>query len=86
MPTKATTKRVPVALEEPLYDALSEAADRDRVSLSTKARDLIRRAMEIEEDEALVALVEDRMQRPGRLIPHEEFWREARLRRKARGR
>jgi hypothetical protein len=86
MPTKATTKRVPVALEEPLYDALSEAANRDRVSLSTKARDLIRRAMEIEEDEALVALVEDRMRRSGRLIPHEEFWREARRRRKARGR
>ena len=86
MPTKATTKRVPVALEAPLYETLATVADRDGVSMSQKARDLIHHALEIEEDEAFETLVRGRMRRGGKFIPHEAFWREVRRRRKARAR
>lgn len=84
MPTKATTKRVPVALEEPLYDILATAAGRDRVSMSQKARDLICHALEIEEDAAFEALAAARMRRGGKFIPHDKFWRQVRRRSKGR--
>lgn len=58
-------------------------AKRDSVSLSQKARDLLCDALEIEEDEALEALVSDRMRRGGKFIPHDAFWREVRRRRKS---
>ena len=50
-----TTKqpRVKVILEQPLYEALSRLARRDGVSLSLKARDLLKAALEIEEDVVL---------------------------------
>lgn len=37
-----------------------------------------------EEDEALEALVSDRMHRGGKCIPHVVFWREVRRRRKSK--
>ncbi len=48
MPTRQP--RVNVVLERPLYEALSRLAQRDGVSLSLKARDLLKAALEIEED------------------------------------
>ncbi len=48
MPTQHP--RVNVVLEKPLYRSLSSLAKRDGVSLSLKARDLIREALEIQED------------------------------------
>lgn len=84
MPLKTTTKRVPVAMEKPLYDVLSSVAERDSVSLSQKARDLLYHALEIEEDEAFEALVQDRMRRGGKFIAHDAFWRKARRRQKAK--
>lgn len=48
MPT--TNPRVNVVIERPLFQTLSKSAKRAGVSLSLKARDLIREALEIEED------------------------------------
>ena len=42
--------RVNVVLERPLYQSLTRLAKRDGISLSLKMRDLVRNAMEIEED------------------------------------
>ena len=42
--------RLNVVLEAPLYMALRHLAQKDRVSLSFKARDLIREALESYED------------------------------------
>jgi len=58
MPTKQP--RVNVVLERPLYEALSRLARRDEVSLSLKARDLLRTALEIEEDLVLAGFAEVR--------------------------
>lgn len=42
--------RVNVVLEKPLYDSVSSLAKKDGVSLSLKVRDLVREALELQED------------------------------------
>ena len=49
-----------VILERPLYDALRWLARGQGVSLSRKARDLLRDALETYEDQALTKIAEER--------------------------
>jgi hypothetical protein len=58
MPAK--NPRVNVVLERPLYDALGRVARQDGASLSTKARDLLRDALELREDAGLLEIAEER--------------------------
>jgi hypothetical protein len=74
----ARNPRVNVVLERPLYDALGRLARRERASLSTKARDLIRDALEKYEDLALARLAEERERTFGRGVSHEQVWRSGR--------
>ena len=60
MPT--TNPRVNVVLEEPVYEGLRRWAKRDGDSLSLKVRDLVKDALEAEEDRALADLAKDREQ------------------------
>lgn len=78
MPTK--NPRVNVVLERPLYEVLRRLAKRDRISVSSKVRDLVSRALETEEDVALAALAEQREQtfNRGRALSHEQVWRRTR--------
>ncbi len=62
-------------LEPPLYKAVKRLADRDRVSLSQKVRDLVREALELLEDAALEELVTKRRNNPAPSIPHAELKR-----------
>ena len=48
MPTRLP--RLNVVMERPLYDAVSRVAKRDGMSRSLKARDLLREALETDED------------------------------------
>lgn len=64
MPTH--NPRINVVLERPLYQAVEHLARRDQVSLSTKMRDLVREALELEEDSRLAALAERRERSFGR--------------------
>jgi predicted DNA-binding protein len=48
MPAK--NPRIHVILENPLYERVRLLAEKDGVSLSTKVRDLIREAIEMQED------------------------------------
>src|SRR5439155_21459943 len=75
MPTK--NPRVNVVLERPLYDALGRLARREGSSLSTKARDLIRGALETYEDLALAKVAEERERTLVRsaALTHDEVWR-----------
>lgn len=75
MPTKEMHHNVRTSVEEPLYKVLSEAARRDRVTLSQKVRDLLRRALEIEEDRLLEKIVDDRRTNKAASIPHAAFWK-----------
>ena len=74
MPT--TKPRINVILEEPLYKCVEEMADRDGVSLSLKARDLIREALESQEDVALTSFADAREKtyRKSKALKHDEVW------------
>lgn len=65
-----------VALEKPLYRSIERLASRDGVSLSLKVRDLVKEALESEEDLALAALAETRERTLSRSkgLRHDEVW------------
>ena len=56
----AKKSRVSVVLERPMYYALGRLARRDGASMSTKARDLLREALETHENLALAEIAADR--------------------------
>jgi len=58
MPVK--NPRINVVLEKPLYHTIQQLANRDGISLSLKVRDLLKEALEIEEDKALSTFAEKR--------------------------
>jgi hypothetical protein len=74
MPTK--NPRVNVVLEEPLYEGLSRWAKRDGVSLSLKVRDLVKEALEAQEDRSLVLIAEERERSFDRkkAVTHAQVW------------
>jgi metal-responsive CopG/Arc/MetJ family transcriptional regulator len=74
MPTK--NPRINVVLEEPLYAAIEQLAKRDKVSLSLKVRDLVKEALEAEEDVALSAFAEERDKTLSKTtaLKHNEVW------------
>jgi metal-responsive CopG/Arc/MetJ family transcriptional regulator len=74
MPAK--NPRINVVLEKPLYNTIERLATKEGISLSTKVRDLIREALEIEEDVALSAFVEKREKTftKSKSLKHEEVW------------
>ena len=74
MPTK--NPRVHVVLEKPLYRTIEQLAKRDGISLSLKVRDLVKEALEIEEDIALTALAEAREKtfKKATALKHKEVW------------
>ncbi len=78
MPT--VNPRVNVVLEKPLYAAVRELARQSGVSLSTKVRDLVREAIELEEDEVLVRFAAQREKTFNRAsaLNHEQVWRHVR--------
>ncbi len=75
MPTK--NPRVNVVLERPLYDALGRLARREGASLSTKARDLLRAALETQEDLVLAKIAAERERSLDRskILTHDAVWR-----------
>ncbi|MBI5888302.1 MAG: toxin-antitoxin system, antitoxin component [Deltaproteobacteria bacterium] len=74
MPTK--NPRINVVIERPLYEAVARLAKKDGVSLSLKMRDLVKEALEMEEDVALSAFAEGREKtfKKGKALKHEEVW------------
>ncbi|MFH0975631.1 MAG: hypothetical protein V1874_07590 [Spirochaetota bacterium] len=74
MPTK--NPRINVVLEEPLYAAIHDLAERDKVSLSLKIRDLVKEALEIKEDVGLSLFAEERDKslKKSNALKHNEVW------------
>ncbi len=82
MPTR--NPRVNVVLEGPLYQGLCRWAKRDGVSLSLKVRDLVKEALDAEEDRLLTRFAETREKSFDRnkAMSHDQVW--SRLRRSRR--
>lgn len=74
MPT--SNPRINVVLEEPLYKSIKQLAKRDGVSLSLKVRDLVKEAIEIEEDRGLTRIAEKREKsfKKSKALKHNEVW------------
>ena len=74
MPTKHP--RINVALEEPVYSIIEELARLKGISMSMVTRELIKEAIEIEEDVLLTSLAEEREQSfmKSQALKHEEIW------------
>ena len=74
MPAK--NPRINVVLDKPLFKNVKFLAEKDGVSLSTKVRDLIREAIETQEDLYLAAFAEGRENTLdlNNTLSHEETW------------
>lgn len=74
MPAK--NPRVSVVLEKPLYKKIEYLAKREGVSMSLKVRDLVKEAVELEEDVALSVFAEEREQtfKEDEALKHEDIW------------
>jgi len=74
MPTKHP--RLNVVLERPVLQSVQQLAKRDGVSMSMKARDLIRDALELYEDAYLAERAHERMKTfvRSRALTHEQVW------------
>ena len=73
MPT--TKRRINVSLSRDLDEALSIAAKRDGVPDATKAAELLRLGLEIDEDILLERIVSERYQSAKKFLSHKEVWR-----------
>ena len=74
MPAK--NPRINVVLEKPLYKSVERLAKNEGVSLSLKVRDLIKEALEIEEDIALSSFARERDKtlKKTKTLKHEDVW------------
>jgi len=74
MPTK--NPRINVVLDPPLFKNVQFLAEKDGVSLSTKVRDLIKDAVEIQEDICLADVAEKRERTldSKQALSHEDTW------------
>ncbi len=72
----ARNSRINVVFEEPLYLAIQRLARRDKVSLSLKVRDLVKEALEVEEDVNLGIFAEEREKTlvKASALKHDKVW------------
>jgi len=74
MPAK--NPRIHVVLEKPLYESVRRLAEKEEVSLSLKIRDLVRQALEAQEDAAFAEFAEEREKtfRRSQGLSHKQAW------------
>ncbi len=74
MPTK--NPGINVVLEKYLYDSIERLAKKEGVSMSLKVRDLVKEALELEEDVTLSRLAEKRERTFSKAtaLKHSEVW------------
>ena len=67
-------KRINISLPDSVEAALMRLAKRDQVPQATKAAELLRFAIEIEEDHAWDALAHQRDTKKAKYVSHKNFW------------
>ncbi len=72
MPT--TKKRINISLSQELEKTITRLARRDEVPEATKAADLIRLAIEIEEDEVWNQIAQERDTKKSKFVEHNKTW------------
>ena len=69
-----TKKRINISLSSDLNKALITVAKRDQVPEATKAAELLRLGMELEEDILLESLASNRLKTAKKPITHKQVW------------
>lgn len=72
MPTQK--QRINLTVSKDLNKVLVALAKRDHTTVATKAIDLVRVALEIEEDVQLLAIAKERASQRGKAISHDKAW------------
>ena len=74
MPTQ--NPRINIVLDNLLYQNVRLLAEKDNVSLSAKVRDLLKEALEIQEDIALAEFAEEREGSwdESQVLTHDDVW------------
>ena len=67
-------KRINVTLPDDIEASLEKLADRDQMPVATKASYLIKLAIEIDEDDILNAVVENRDTKDAKFLKHNQVW------------
>lgn len=70
-----TKKRINISISEEINQELIKLAERDQVPVTSKALELIKRAIQIEEDEVLDLLAQQRDTKDAKYLFHEQTWR-----------
>jgi len=70
-----TKKRINVTLSALAEEVLTALAKRDQVPEATKAGELLRLALEIEEDAVLDELAAERDKKGVKFVSHEDAWK-----------
>jgi len=70
-----TKKRINISVPADIEDTLIILAKRDAVPVATKAGELLREIIEIEEDSILSQVAESRDTKGAAFISHEEAWK-----------
>jgi hypothetical protein len=69
-----TKKRVNISVSVAMEEALKALAKRDQMPVASKAAELLRHAIEIEEDEVWVRLASARDTKDAKFISHKDAW------------
>jgi hypothetical protein len=72
----AVNPRINVVVEKKLYEIIHKMSKKSGVSMAMVMRDLVKEAIELREDAALVAWAEEREKnlKGRRLLSHKEVW------------
>jgi hypothetical protein len=73
MPT--TKKRINISVPKSLEDALGRLSKRDEVPVASKAAELLRIAIDIEEDQVWDKIATERLRKEKRHISHKNAWK-----------
>ena len=68
-------KRINISLPKDLEEVLTQLAGRDAVPQATKAVQLLRLAVEIDEDDVFNKIAEARDTKKARFISHQKAWK-----------
>ncbi len=69
-----TKKRVNISVSSAMEDALKALAKRDEMPVASKAAELLRQAIEVEEDEVWARIASARDTKDAKFVSHEDAW------------
>lgn len=68
-------KRINISLSKPIEQAINKLAKRDQMPTASKAAELLRVAIEIEEDQVWDQIANERLRQDKHFVSHEDAWK-----------